>query len=451
MPPNCLEQVPPAPTTDEWITILKLSTQWMMLDVRHVAINVLSSAKIPPVDRVVLAREYKVDTWLRSAYLELVKTASSMTQQDMEKIGLMAAFKIHKARERYSTGQFGGFGYPSTPPPPTDNFFRSKETNVKRSAVERVLLAREHGVAEWLREAFMDLIKRREPLTMDDSKNLGFDTAIRLYTARERLLGRRTRMVSTPSNNTPVDQELREELGALITYQPVERAVLARRCGVTEWLRQAFVELTERSEAISIPEAKALGYETAIRLAIAREAYAVKFNNGFAICQDITTISSSVDQELASEISATSSHGPVERVTIARKAGVDEWLQSALDELVKRKERVTDDEAVVLGLDTCIQLCRFRFENLERYSSPSFTDSGQINAEFQVELGEIRDAGERYIQPGITLEEEGTQFAPLTAEGVSKGSTRKGGTKKSKKTLLKPEVRSAQAEALTRY
>ncbi|KAG6902117.1 hypothetical protein C0995_004063 [Termitomyces sp. Mi166 len=433
---NSLRQVPPAPTTEEWITILKLSTQWTMLDVRRVAIDTLSSAQIPPVDRVVLAREYKVNAWLRSAYLELLKNASSMTQEDMDKIGLMAAFKVHKARERYMTAS----GSRSTLSSPfwgsnsetPERSFQFQETAVKRSAVERVPLAREQGVAECLREAFIELVKRSEPLTVDESRTLGFDTALRLYRVRERRIVRHNASSTDASKNAPVDEELKEELGVLVTYQPVERAVLARKYGIVEWLHQAFVDLMKRPEAISIAESKVLGQETAIRLAIARETYTINTNSHSGSRQNSQdgdeNIGTFVDEELTSELSVVSSYSPVDRVLMARKAGVDEWIQSALKELVERKGMVTDDEAVSLGLETCIKLCRFRLENLENrgYYSSNRTDPGQIiNDEFLVELARIR-ADERYIQTGIVLEEEGTQGALVgVATKTSKGKGKK--------------------------
>ncbi|KAG6866537.1 hypothetical protein C0993_007501, partial [Termitomyces sp. T159_Od127] len=422
--------VPPAPTTDEWIAILKLSTQWMMLDIRRVAITVLSSANVRPADRVVLAREYKVDSWLRSAYLELVNTASSMSQEDMNKVGLASAFKIHKARERYmnsasnnsSRGLFP-IGHAIVPISQQQNkSFRFQEITTERSAIERVSLARVHGVSEWLREAFIELVKRHEPLTVDESRTLGFDTAIRLYNARERRLTRRTTMLLPPSTSisTTINQELKEELGALTTYQPVERAVLAQKYGVVEWLHQALVELMERSKAISVSEAKMLGYETAIRLCIAREAYAINTHNlhfGWNSNSYVGdgNVEGFIDEELADELSAIPSHGPVDRVLIAREAGVDQWLQTALNELVRRKEMVTDDEAVALGLDTCIQLCRCRLENLGN-SQSTWANPGEINVEFKVELNDIQQASERYIQPGIVLEEEEEEQAPAVVE-----------------------------------
>ncbi|KAG6897495.1 hypothetical protein C0992_001100 [Termitomyces sp. T32_za158] len=420
---NRLQDVPPAPTTNEWIDILKLSTQWMMLDIRRVAITKLSSANIRPADRVVLAREHKVDSWLRSACLELAKTASSMSQEDMNKIGLATAVKIHKARERYMTTR-KTFDYPiDTIVPNVDQSrsFRFQGMTAKRSAVDRVPLARAHGVAEWLREAFIELVKRPEPLSVDESRNLGFDTAIRLYTARERRLDRRTvtSLIPTSTVSNLINQVLREELERVTTYQPVERAVLAQRYGVMEWLREAFFELMKRPEAISISEAKVLGHETAIKLAIAREAYTINLRNSRSPLSPDSSfgygnVEGFVDKELADELSAIPSYGPVERVLIAREAGVDEWLQMALDELVRRKETVSDDEAVTLGLDTSIQLCRFRLEDIG--SSPwssSWTDPGEINFEFKAELNEIRQAGKRFIQPSTVLEGEG---GPRTSE-----------------------------------
>ncbi|KAF8068010.1 hypothetical protein FPV67DRAFT_1356536, partial [Lyophyllum atratum] len=57
---------------------------------------------------------------------------------------------------------------------------------------------------------------------------------------------------------------------------PIERAVLARKYDVAEWLRAAFFELVRRPERVSVDEARTLGLETAIGLCGTRELHALQ-------------------------------------------------------------------------------------------------------------------------------------------------------------------------------
>ncbi|KAG5730674.1 hypothetical protein E4T56_gene14819, partial [Termitomyces sp. T112] len=87
---------------DEWISVLRVSTTWLMLDIRHIAIEHLTSAPLSLVDRIVLARECNIISWLRSAYLALVEVDSELSRHDSvvtEMIGLESSFKLHRVRE----------------------------------------------------------------------------------------------------------------------------------------------------------------------------------------------------------------------------------------------------------------------------------------------------------------------------------------------------------------
>ncbi|KAK7024961.1 hypothetical protein R3P38DRAFT_2951956 [Favolaschia claudopus] len=88
-------------TTDEWISVLKLSTEWRFLQIRKLAIEMLTStSQISSVQRIVLARKYEVASWLRRGYLELAQSAESISEEEGELLGWKTAFRLIQARER---------------------------------------------------------------------------------------------------------------------------------------------------------------------------------------------------------------------------------------------------------------------------------------------------------------------------------------------------------------
>ncbi|KAG6908824.1 hypothetical protein DXG01_003177 [Tephrocybe rancida] len=392
------------PMMNEWLSIMKLSTQWLMLDIRRKAIKALTLRDdVPPADRVVLARKYSVDNWARCAYAELAQKASSMSQADITKIGLSSAIKVYNTRERV-------FGRRTLTQVQLETLFKDQVKASPRNAVERLLLARRHNVAEWLREGFIELVRRSEHLTLDEGKNIGFKTAVRLYRARERFF---VKCAQHDTEDTGVD-ELMEEPGTLKSYGPVDRVALAKQHGVLEWVREALDELTVRQASLTLEEAQALGYDTAIRLAIARERH-TKSQDGWEQPNDDYTnsttsaIATLVDEELGNELSVAPQYGIVDRALKARKAGVDEWLQSALVEMVQRPERVSDDEAIALGMETGLWVCQQRMDPETPYPRRMRTQ-GAVNSatdqEFKTELHDIREAAKFYHHPEDENERE---------------------------------------------
>ncbi|KAG2008862.1 hypothetical protein CC2G_014248 [Coprinopsis cinerea AmutBmut pab1-1] len=57
---------------NEWIGVLRLSTTWEMTRVRNHAIQSLSSLRLSFVEKVTLAREFRVGDWLKDGIVGLV-------------------------------------------------------------------------------------------------------------------------------------------------------------------------------------------------------------------------------------------------------------------------------------------------------------------------------------------------------------------------------------------
>ncbi|GLB38934.1 hypothetical protein LshimejAT787_0600960 [Lyophyllum shimeji] len=316
---------------DEWVSVLKLSTKWAMLDVRRMAIDHLTSATMSPADRVVLARTYSVVEWLRSAYLTLAKDPTSISPEDASKIGLEPVFKLHRAREYMLNSAY------------------AKVTNCDYdSAIERTF----EGELEGMQEAGRDAI---------------------------------------------------------------ERAVLAREYDAMEWLRAALVELVARPQSLSVEEARRLGYETAIRLCAARELRIADVRSSRNKSSTRKGSRITVDGELGTELQALQSRGIVDRVILAREYGVAEWLRTALVDLAKREKRISLDEAERLGMQTAIDVCRVRQISGSYQGRISGTGDlalfyeQAIDGEFEVELRDVRAAGEQCRQPEKATEEETPQ------------------------------------------
>ncbi|KAF8216986.1 hypothetical protein K438DRAFT_1798115 [Mycena galopus ATCC 62051] len=94
-------------TKDEWISVLKLSTQWRFLDARDLAIKHLSDQPdIAIVDRILLARQYDVAAWLRKGYTDLAQRPRGISTEEAKKIGWEAAFRICEARDQALQKQY---------------------------------------------------------------------------------------------------------------------------------------------------------------------------------------------------------------------------------------------------------------------------------------------------------------------------------------------------------
>ncbi|KAJ6456079.1 hypothetical protein C8R45DRAFT_580814 [Mycena sanguinolenta] len=91
-------------TKDDWISVLKLSTQWRFLAVRNLAIQRLDDHDdIEIVERILLARQYDVAGWLRKGYTALAERTQGITSEEAKRIGWETAFLLSQVRENAKT------------------------------------------------------------------------------------------------------------------------------------------------------------------------------------------------------------------------------------------------------------------------------------------------------------------------------------------------------------
>jgi hypothetical protein len=91
-----------SPTTyDEWVSILKLSTQWHFNKLRKEVIAALDEPKkLGTIERIKLAEEHYISSWLIQGYHTLVQRTSEITEAEGEQIGWRVAIKLCGMRER---------------------------------------------------------------------------------------------------------------------------------------------------------------------------------------------------------------------------------------------------------------------------------------------------------------------------------------------------------------
>jgi hypothetical protein len=84
---------------DQWVSVLKLSTMWAFKEIKEKAIAELSKINMDVMDKVLLARSYRVGDWLYEGYIALVKREASLSAEEAEKLGYETAFRLCQRRE----------------------------------------------------------------------------------------------------------------------------------------------------------------------------------------------------------------------------------------------------------------------------------------------------------------------------------------------------------------
>lgn len=105
----------PEHTIDEWRSVLKLSTMWGMAALRKHCIKKLSPlpSSMSITDKILFAREALAVDWLIEAYNELAKREETISEEEIQAIGLQAAIGILRAREEWLSTCEGRYYHPS--------------------------------------------------------------------------------------------------------------------------------------------------------------------------------------------------------------------------------------------------------------------------------------------------------------------------------------------------
>lgn len=86
-------------TLEEWTSVLRLSTQWKLNDVRELAIYKMYFLDIDPIEKIHLSQRFDIAEWQAQACQELVERKTALTAEEAQRIGLETAVQIFQLRE----------------------------------------------------------------------------------------------------------------------------------------------------------------------------------------------------------------------------------------------------------------------------------------------------------------------------------------------------------------
>ncbi|KAK0195869.1 hypothetical protein F5146DRAFT_308554 [Armillaria mellea] len=120
-------EIPPSLTRPlkEWISILKLSTMWVMTEIRNSAISHIMERhqEVEVVERITLGRSYEVPALVRSGLVTLVNQDGGMTEQQARLLGWETALRIQWVRDKLMASRGHSCGF-------DENQVRNAATNV---------------------------------------------------------------------------------------------------------------------------------------------------------------------------------------------------------------------------------------------------------------------------------------------------------------------------------
>ncbi|KAG5637559.1 hypothetical protein H0H81_004136 [Sphagnurus paluster] len=176
-----------------WVSILKLTSRWAMYKLRELAIDSLSCS--PWTVKIKLAREYGILKCLRDGYHHFATQSQPITIDEAKDLGLEATLKLVGIRERFPRAKHEVVSHGAALEGPVQTIVDEQfsleleeSRSCKMNIVEKFLLAKQYGVTEWLRLAYVDLTARQEGISLEEGRLLGLSTTIKVCSARENLL-----------------------------------------------------------------------------------------------------------------------------------------------------------------------------------------------------------------------------------------------------------------------
>ncbi|KLO15099.1 hypothetical protein SCHPADRAFT_825284 [Schizopora paradoxa] len=104
-------------TIKEWLGVLRLAHMWECDNVRELAFRELEKLKLPPLERVIVGRDYDAPPeWMRRAKEALADRHTFITEDEARSLGATLAITIAALRERRRDMRHGI--YPLSPPSP---------------------------------------------------------------------------------------------------------------------------------------------------------------------------------------------------------------------------------------------------------------------------------------------------------------------------------------------
>jgi len=95
---------------DEWLSVLRLSAFWYFLEYRKMAISQLEKVgAFSPIDQVLYGREYRVHSWVRQGFEQLITRENPIEKEDALLINFETTFSLFRLRERRIRGHSSAF------------------------------------------------------------------------------------------------------------------------------------------------------------------------------------------------------------------------------------------------------------------------------------------------------------------------------------------------------
>ncbi|KAJ3823241.1 hypothetical protein F5880DRAFT_1507122 [Lentinula raphanica] len=92
---------PGALSLSQWEAVLRLSKRWGMDQTKmHAVVAIERLSDVDPVEKIVLARTYNIQSWLAPAFNDILQRSQSLTESDVEKLGIPTAVSLISLRDR---------------------------------------------------------------------------------------------------------------------------------------------------------------------------------------------------------------------------------------------------------------------------------------------------------------------------------------------------------------
>ncbi|KAJ3762259.1 hypothetical protein EV360DRAFT_79487 [Lentinula raphanica] len=97
-----LKAEPETLSFSQWEAVFRLAKRWEMEEVKTHALSALEKNlhDVDPVDKVILARTYDIRSWLAPSFNEILQRSRSLTESDVEKLGVPTAVRLMGLRDR---------------------------------------------------------------------------------------------------------------------------------------------------------------------------------------------------------------------------------------------------------------------------------------------------------------------------------------------------------------
>ncbi|KDQ55087.1 hypothetical protein JAAARDRAFT_195965 [Jaapia argillacea MUCL 33604] len=364
---------------DEWRSALRLATMFEFDQIRQMALEKMPTYEMDPVEVILTAREFSLESWILPAYRQVVRRNEFLTLEDAQRLGWDTAVGLLQVRASLFSGipakEDGHKTQDILDILGVDITLSSSDTH---ELLRKLDVAKEHGMKDWALHCYRSLAIQEEPLSTDVLNNLGWNTTFRILEIRDlataalsRSRGTKHSMKSkSPSHITaPLHTIIESVFGDDVvdleqSRDVVNRILVAKENNLKGWLIHGYEELIQREKSLSVEEARRLGWETTVGIFRARElirrqadltlwmvsvnAYASLPWVGVRLAMDLAGL------RTGEEV------GLVRQILVAKANNLQEWLLKAYLGLVERSEPLTLVECQELGWESTHKIFRAR-------------------------------------------------------------------------------------------